>query len=927
MNRRYGKFFLFLFMVVIFGTGPIRAQVQDIEDAQIKITFAAAPANTPTVDKTWLKYDKGFALILQIANGSKDLYTKVYPYFKGFDGNPGLFYSDGVSNNRFFTMSSVQFSVTGNDEDVHVPGTNYLEWSQIKELWNDQFGIESRGYESPTDPLYPYYEVNRNLSYTRKMTYPDIPHGIMMDVYAVPAWGDSQIQIAKQAGHIAVYDESPAAMQNPLKVETLNTFEYKEFSRDELTTDLYKDVKKMAKRSSETAHYMATYYCGGFDSGNNISFDDFKGQMDSIANDFGVNGTDRIWVTSSTEFFEYMIIREKVELETTLDSNVLTINFITNGFPKNYRWYALTLKIKADTTITDISVTDGFLASKRIDGDSALINLDWDGSDVDPIETTAQQAINLAFISPSKQNCLIAQDYVSMLQDPDSLDKYQQMLCGFCTDFLHGICTFEFDIPDDTICKGGSAELAAPEGLQSYLWSTGDTTQSITVAPDTTTLYWVDAVNQEGNSFRDSVTVFVVSIDSIGHSPDTIYNPPGHDTVLWVQQVAGYNYLWSTGETDTAIHVAPETSTEYYVDIETAQCTMRKIFFVVADYDYNVDFTYDTVCFSDTTLLINISTSNDSALLVSWDLNSDGVFDDAEGDTVRYRFPQYGLVLTGMRITYASGNMKLAYHSVIVADPPDVWFGYSGICSPNTSTNFSDSTQLIVGEPVSWYWYYGDGDFDVGKYVSHRFNPGTYNVKLMVTSTYGCVDSAVREVTIYENPEFNLLREDDTKVFNGDTVFFPNGGSAYLKVENPTLFDSIIWPDGSNAPDYYLSQEGEQKVFVYKNVCPGYTDFIGAVLGGHIPPPNPNDTISIMNLFTPNGDGFNDQWVVNNKNVVFPIKVNIYTRFGNLVYSSDDYQNDWKGYYNGNVLPKGTYYYVIQDANGQIFKGPITIIR
>ncbi len=923
---RINYLFLLITGFLLLSTVLI-GQVQDIEEAQITITFAGPPKNLPEVKKALLKYNKDFALILQVANGSKDLYTKVYPYFRGLNGNPGLFYSNGVSDNRWFTMSSVQFSAALNGGDVHVPGTNYLDWDEIKTLWTEKFGIESRGYESPTDYLYPYYEVYRNISYTKKMTSPFVPTGINMDIYVVPAWGDSQIQLAKQAGNIAVYDEGPAAMPNPVHINILNTFEYKEFTRDVLTTQLYKKVKKMAKRSVNGEHYLGTYYCSGFDTGTNISFDDFKGQMDSIANDFGVNGSDRIWVASSTEIFEYLNMREKVEVVPELDSNVLVLTFMTNNFPKNYRWYSLTLNIKADTNITNISVTNGFCSSKKFAGDSAIINLDWDGSNIDSIETTAQQAIFLAFISPNKQNCLIAQDYVDMIQNPDSLDKYQEELCGVCTNFLPGICTFEFNIPDDTICKGGSVELTAPDNLKSYNWSTGDTTQSITVSPDTTTSYWIDAINQDDNSYRDTVTVFVVSLGNINHSADTIYNFPGHDTTLWVQQIGGYEYLWNTGDTDTAIVVSPTKNTSYYVDIKSSQCTLRKNFFVIADYKYDVAFTYDTVCFGDTTLLFNTSTSSDSALLVSWDLNSDGIFDDYIGDTVKFRFPQSGLILTGMRITYASGTMKLAYNTIPVADAPNVWYGYSGVCSPNTTTNFSDSTTVLIGEPVSWYWDYGDGDFDVGRYVSHRYNAGTYSCKLTVNSTYGCLDSITREINIFNNPDFNLLREDDTKVYNGDTVFFPNGGSAYLKVENPTTFDSIVWPTGHVGADFNLTQEGQQTVFVYKNVCSSYTDFFGAIKGGHINPGPGTDTASVMRLFTPNGDGFNDAWVVNNKNITFPIKVNIYTRYGNLVYSSENYQNDWKGYYNGNILPKGTYYYVIQDANGNIFKGPITIIR
>jgi len=82
-----------------------------------------------------------------------------------------------------------------------------------------------------------------------------------------------------------------------------------------------------------------------------------------------------------------------------------------------------------------------------------------------------------------------------------------------------------------------------------------------------------------------------------------------------------------------------------------------------------------------------------------------------------------------------------------------------------------------------------------------------------------------------------------------------------------------------------------------------------------------------MNLFTPNGDGFNDVWFVNTTDILFPIKVTVYNRYGGTVYFSDNYQNDWDGYYKGNPLPQATYYFVIEDSNGNFFRGPVTIIR
>ncbi len=82
-----------------------------------------------------------------------------------------------------------------------------------------------------------------------------------------------------------------------------------------------------------------------------------------------------------------------------------------------------------------------------------------------------------------------------------------------------------------------------------------------------------------------------------------------------------------------------------------------------------------------------------------------------------------------------------------------------------------------------------------------------------------------------------------------------------------------------------------------------------------------------MNLFTPNGDGINDYWIVNDPDIISPFKVNIYNRSGKQVYANNDYTNTWTGQYDGNPLPQATYYYIIEDGSGVVFKGAVTIIR
>ncbi len=75
----------------------------------------------------------------------------------------------------------------------------------------------------------------------------------------------------------------------------------------------------------------------------------------------------------------------------------------------------------------------------------------------------------------------------------------------------------------------------------------------------------------------------------------------------------------------------------------------------------------------------------------------------------------------------------------------------------------------------------------------------------------------------------------------------------------------------------------------------------------------------IPNIITPNFDGFNDTWVIQFFDPSFPHKVVIFNRWGQEVFSTTNYQNDWYG----KDYPDGTYFYVFE-YNGITYKGTIT---
>jgi len=90
----------------------------------------------------------------------------------------------------------------------------------------------------------------------------------------------------------------------------------------------------------------------------------------------------------------------------------------------------------------------------------------------------------------------------------------------------------------------------------------------------------------------------------------------------------------------------------------------------------------------------------------------------------------------------------------------------------------------------------------------------------------------------------------------------------------------------------------------------------------------------IPNGFSPNGDGTNDNFVIIGLNLYPGSELSIFNRWGNRVYFSNDYNNDWNGEGNegitvgGNLLPIGTYFYILDlGSSSQKYNGYVYLNR
>ena len=106
---------------------------------------------------------------------------------------------------------------------------------------------------------------------------------------------------------------------------------------------------------------------------------------------------------------------------------------------------------------------------------------------------------------------------------------------------------------------------------------------------------------------------------------------------------------------------------------------------------------------------------------------------------------------------------------------------------------------------------------------------------------------------------------------------------------------------------------------------------------GDVTPSDPTPASLIKNPlfipkgFSPNNDGTNDAFVIENANGR-QIFLEVYNRWGNRIYRSKDYKNNWtgkttEGIHIGDDVPVGTYYYVVVVDNQDKYVGYITINR
>ena len=213
---------------------------------------------------------------------------------------------------------------------------------------------------------------------------------------------------------------------------------------------------------------------------------------------------------------------------------------------------------------------------------------------------------------------------------------------------------------------------------------------------------------------------------------------------------------------------------------------------------------------------------------------------------------------------------------------------------------------------------------------------GTDTACVVICDDLGACDTTTVIVTVIPLLSDSLLAvtETDTTMMGddivinvlGNDIFDPTLLDTFYVVTDPT-FGDIVWnPDGTityTPDDGYCNDDTPDEytyTICYENVCDTTTSFVYVLCS------DPSD-FQIYNGFSPNNDGLNDVFFIQGVESYPNNVLCIFNRWGNQVFRQEGYANGWGGEWETSIVPSGTYFYVFDNGEGEVYSGYVQIHR
>lgn len=550
-------------------------------------------------------------------------------------------------------------------------------------------------------------------------------------------------------------------------------------------------------------------------------------------------------------------------------------------------------------------------------------------------------------------------------------------VCNWYSDTLELVVEFPLtpiNLGNDTsICSLQPLILDAGY-LEDFLWSTDETTQTITV--DTAGIYTVRAINSCG-SVQDTIEVFIdYPLDVVNFGSDTSFC--GYSPYILDAGNPGAIYNWENGETTQLF--STDTSGVFSVTVsnacgsvaDTIELLIDPILvpinlgndtiicdqsthildagYQIADYLWSTGDITQTISVTETgvysvtlTNLCGIMLDTISLIfsdsIPELDLGED--LDFCLGDSAVLNPGSYpGLYSwsnseTSQSIAvYSSDTYTLTITNACGSFIDDIIITVLDTVNPVVITS---NAIMCVGDNLllecntadlgEYLWLGPNGDipsvqFPIIENVTEA-DAGVYT--FLSSDTSRCFEIPTCTVVVKTPPEIEVFYSHETCLSASDGIVefvFPDNNSEvdsilFNYIQYGTFSDTITFD--SLPPRMY------NYIFTVDNVC-----FI--IDSVNIEPANdncPQHSLYIPDAFTPNGDGKNDILFIYGTNI-FYINMAIYNRWSEKIFEFTEITSGWDGTYGGKPCPTGMYVYVLQvfymDGSQELRKGQIYLL-
>lgn len=478
------------------------------------------------------------------------------------------------------------------------------------------------------------------------------------------------------------------------------------------------------------------------------------------------------------------------------------------------------------------------------------------------------------------------------------------------------------------ICEGSNFQLTAPlvTGVNYYWYTPQETVlqgNTITITAATAKDAGRYALVLESAGCRTDPVTTLVEISSIpdmeiSASAGAIYCE-GVINELSVPLFSNSIYEWKlNGNTITGVTGSRFNSTEsgtyvasvrnsYNCTGNSSPLTIKKVKQPVASFAE-----ISGSCLNETIQFNNASTyDNTETPVFSWDFG-DGTTSNTINPT--HKYTKSGTFKVILQVGYNNTTCVDTYENTInVSAILTLDIKANGQAVPSGSLNLCEGLEAelsVVASPGQIVWNTGETTP-----VIKVKDQGNYSVSTVGNS--GCSSSDEIEVKVVDNVNVEIISGSQRIESGNSAQIAAQGAQNYQWTPSESL-------DNANIPNPIASpMETTEYTVTGTNSfgCSGTATVMVYV--------DEKVTIKVdaPRAFTPNGDGQNDLWIINNIEVYESCPIRIFNRRGQSVYEGSQYNNDWDGMLNGRELPEGAYYYIISCGTSEVHTGDITLIR